>query len=43
VLALSQFLPPLIGGYIVGNHYTLPIWITAACYVIGWVLFIRIR
>lgn len=43
VLALSQFLPPLIGGYIVGNHYTLPIWITAACYVIGWFLFIRIR
>jgi DHA1 family tetracycline resistance protein-like MFS transporter len=43
VLALSQFLPPLIGGYIVGNHYTLPIWITAACYVIGWVLFVRVR
>ena len=43
VLALSQFLPPIIGGYIVGNHYTLPIWITAAFYVIGWFLFIRAR
>lgn len=43
VLALSQFLPPIIGGYIVGNHYTLPIWITAAFYLIGWVLFIRAR
>jgi len=43
VLALSQFLPPLIGGYIVGNHYTLPIWITAASYVIAWVLFMRAR
>ena len=43
VLALSQFLPPIIGGYIVGNHYTLPIWITVAFYLIGWVLFIRAR
>jgi DHA1 family tetracycline resistance protein-like MFS transporter len=43
VLALSQFLPPLIGGYIVGNHYTMPIWITAAFYLIGWAIFMRAK
>lgn len=43
VLAMAQFLPPLIGGYIVGNHYSLSIWVTAICYVIGWILFIRTR
>ncbi len=43
VLAMAQFLPPLIGGYIVGNHYSLSIWVTAFCYVIGWILFLRVR
>jgi len=43
VQAMTQFLPPLIGGFIVGHHFTLPNWITAASILIAWVLFIRTR
>lgn len=43
VMAMAQFLPPLIGGYIVGQHFTLPIWITSASILTAWVLFMRIR
>ena len=43
VLAITQFLPPLIGGFIVGHHFTLPNWITAASILTAWVLFKRTR
>ena len=43
VLAMAQFLPPLIGGYIVGHHFTLPIWITTASILTAWFLFMRTR
>jgi len=39
VLAITQFLPPLIGGFIVGHHFTLPNWITAASIITAWLLF----
>ncbi len=39
VLALTQFLPPLMGGFIVGHHFTLPNWITAASIITAWILF----
>ncbi len=41
VMAMAQFVPPLIGGYIVGHHYTLPLWITAGSIFLAWVLFLR--
>ncbi len=43
IQAASQFIPPLIGGFIVGYHYTLPIWITSAMILIAWLLFIWCR
>ncbi|MBN2108245.1 MAG: MFS transporter [Deltaproteobacteria bacterium] len=41
VMAMAQFLPPLIGGYIVGQHFTLPLWITSASVLLAWILFLR--
>jgi DHA1 family tetracycline resistance protein-like MFS transporter len=41
VMAMTQFVPPLIGGYIVGQHYTLPLWISFASILLAWVLFLR--
>jgi MFS transporter, DHA1 family, tetracycline resistance protein len=43
VMAVAQFLPPLIGGYIVGQHFTLPIWITSGSIFLSWLLFLRTR
>jgi hypothetical protein len=43
VQAMTQFLPPLIGGFIVGQHYTVPIWVAAASILVAWVLFMRSR
>ena len=43
VMAMAQFLPPLIGGYIVGQHFTVPIWITSGSILISWILFMRTR
>jgi len=42
VMAMAQFVPPLIGGYIVGHHYSLPLWITSGSILIAWVLFLRV-
>lgn len=41
VLAMAQFLTPLIGGVIVGDHFTLPMWITSVSIFIAWAIFIR--
>jgi len=41
VMAMAQFVPPLIGGYIVGHNFTLPMWITSASILLAWVLFLR--
>jgi len=41
VMAMAQFVPPMIGGYIVGHHYSLPLWITAGSILLAWVLFLR--
>jgi DHA1 family tetracycline resistance protein-like MFS transporter len=43
VQAIAQFLPPFLGGVIVGYDFTLPIWIAAASILISWVLFMRAR
>ena len=43
VMAMAQFLPPLIGGYIVGQHFALPIWITSGSILLAWILFLRTR
>jgi len=43
VLAITQFLPPLLGGFIVGHHFTLPNWITAASIFTAWILFKKNR
>jgi DHA1 family tetracycline resistance protein-like MFS transporter len=43
VLAITQFLPPLMGGFIVGHHFTLPNWITAASIITAWILFKKNR
>jgi MFS transporter, DHA1 family, tetracycline resistance protein len=43
VMAMAQFLPPLIGGYIVGQHFTLPLWITSGSILLAWILFLRTR
>ncbi len=43
VMAMAQFLPPLIGGYIVGQHFTMPLWITSGSILLAWVLFLRTR
>ncbi|MCX5904021.1 MAG: MFS transporter [Proteobacteria bacterium] len=43
VQAMTQFLPPLIGGFIVGQPYTVPIWVAAASILIAWGLFMRSR
>jgi DHA1 family tetracycline resistance protein-like MFS transporter len=43
VMAMAQFLPPLIGGYIVGQHFTLPLWITSGSILLAWLLFLRTR
>ena len=43
VLAMAQFLAPLIGGFIVGDHSTLPMWVTSASILTAWVLFMRAR
>lgn len=43
VMAMAQFLPPLIGGYIVGQHFTLPLWITSVSILLAWILFLRTR
>jgi DHA1 family tetracycline resistance protein-like MFS transporter len=43
VMALAQFLPPLIGGYIVGQHFSLSIWITSGSILLAWILFLRTR
>lgn len=42
VMAMAQFVPPLAGGYIVGHHYSLPLWITSGSILIAWVLFLRV-
>ena len=36
-------LPPLIGGYIVGQHFTLPLWITSASILLAWIVFLKTR
>jgi DHA1 family tetracycline resistance protein-like MFS transporter len=41
VMAMAQFVPPLIGGYIVGQHFTLPLWIAFASILLAWVLFLK--
>jgi MFS transporter, DHA1 family, tetracycline resistance protein len=41
VMAMAQFVPPLIGGYIVGLHFTLPLWIAFASILLAWILFLR--
>ena len=41
VMAMAQFLPPLIGGYIVGQHFTMPLWITSGSILLAWILFLR--
>jgi DHA1 family tetracycline resistance protein-like MFS transporter len=41
VMAMAQIVPPLVGGYIVGHHYTLPLWITAGSICLAWALFLR--
>ncbi len=43
VLAITQFLPPLVGGFIVGHHFALPNWITAASIITAWILFKKNR
>ena len=43
VMAMAQFLPPLIGGYIVGQHFTMPLWITSGSILLAWILFLRTR
>ena len=43
VMAMAQFVPPLIGGYIVGLHFTLPLWIAFASILLAWILFLRTR
>jgi DHA1 family tetracycline resistance protein-like MFS transporter len=43
VQAMSQFLPPLLGGVIVGYNFSLPVWIAAASILISWVFFVRAR
>ncbi len=43
IQAAAQFIPPLIGGFIVGYNTTLPIWITSAMILIAWLLFIWCR
>ena len=43
VMAMAQFVPPLIGGYIVGLHFTLPLWIAFASMLLAWILFLRTR
>jgi hypothetical protein len=40
-MAMAQFVPPLIGGYIVGQHYTLPLWIAFASILLAWILFLK--
>lgn len=42
VMAMAQFVPPLIGGYIVGHHYSMPLWITAVSILLAWMLFLRV-
>jgi DHA1 family tetracycline resistance protein-like MFS transporter len=42
VMAMAQFVPPLIGGYIVGHHYSMPLWITAGSILLAWMLFLRV-
>jgi DHA1 family tetracycline resistance protein-like MFS transporter len=39
VQAVAQFIPPLLGGAIVGLHYTLPLWISSAFIFLAWVVF----
>lgn len=41
VTAMAQFVPPILGGYIVGHHFTLPIWIAAASILLAWIFFLR--
>lgn len=43
VMAMAQFVPPLIGGYVVGLHFTLPLWIAFASILLAWILFLRTR
>ncbi|GEM_PF-130671 len=43
VMAVAQFLPPLIGGYIVGQNFTMPLWITSGSIFLAWILFLRTR
>jgi len=40
-MAMAQFVPPLIGGYIVGQHFTLPLWIAFAAILLAWILFLK--
>lgn len=40
VQAVSQFLSPLIGGYLVGINYTMPIWVSFAFILAAWLAFI---
>jgi predicted MFS family arabinose efflux permease len=40
VMAVSQFLSPLIGGYLVGINYTMPIWVTFVFILAAWFAFI---
>jgi DHA1 family tetracycline resistance protein-like MFS transporter len=41
VIAMGMFVPPLVGGYIVGQHFTLPLWISFVSILLAWVFFLR--
>jgi DHA1 family tetracycline resistance protein-like MFS transporter len=43
VMAITQFLPPLAGGFIVGHNFSLPNWITAASIITAWFVFRKNR
>ncbi|MEK6793751.1 MAG: MFS transporter [Spirochaetota bacterium] len=40
VQAAAQFIPPLVGGYLVGLNYTMPLWVAFAAIFIAWVVFL---
>jgi DHA1 family tetracycline resistance protein-like MFS transporter len=42
VQAVAQFLPPLIGGYLVAFHYTLPLWIASGMIFLSWLIYLTI-
>lgn len=40
VQAAAQFIPPLVGGYIVGLNYTMPLWVAFASIFLAWAVFL---